>query len=70
MSSVDKFVHITIFDHPYPREKQAEGLAISRAIVSGACNQCPVLGECSTNKQFVFPASAWCMKEKARILRE
>ena len=29
--------HITMFDRPYPAEKQAEGIAISQAIVGGHC---------------------------------
>ena len=29
--------HITMFDRPYPAEKQAEGLAIHQAIVEGHC---------------------------------
>lgn len=33
-----KWTHITMFDRPYPAEKQAEGIAISQAIVGGHWN--------------------------------
>lgn len=32
--------HITMFDRQYTPEKQAEGLAISQAIVFGHCDKC------------------------------
>ena len=67
---MDKFTHITIFDRTYPPEKQAEGLAVSRAIVTGQCLQCGFLQKCSTDETFEFPVFAWCAQEKARILAE
>lgn len=59
---------ITMFDRPYPADKQAEGRAVSWAIASGACNACKHLPRCSTDNRFVFPADAACMKKKAELL--
>ena len=62
--------HITVFDRPYPADKQAEELAISQAIVGGHCDKCGFLPQCSTQgKAFQFPVFAWCMQRKAEILR-
>ena len=36
---MEDYTHITMFDRPYPPEKQAEGLAISQAIVGGHCHK-------------------------------
>lgn len=38
--------HITMFDRQYSPEKQAEGLAISQAIVYGHCDKCGFLPQC------------------------
>lgn len=38
--SCKSYTHIAMFDRPYPPEKQAEGLAISQAIVDGHCETC------------------------------
>ncbi len=61
--------HITIFDRAYPREKQAEGLAVSEAIVNGQCRKCAFLKECSADKNFEFPVFAWCHQRKHQILK-
>lgn len=65
---MDKWTHTTLFDRPYPPEKRAEGLAISEAIVGGHCDECVFLANCITQRTFKFPATAWCMKRKAKIL--
>lgn len=44
------YTHVTMFDRPYPPEKQAEGLAISQAIVGGHCETCGFLPQCSTQR--------------------
>ena len=63
--------HITMFDRQYMPEKQAEGLAISQAIVFGHCDKCAFLPQCSTQgAEFTFPAVAWCMHRKAEILAD
>lgn len=62
--------HVVIFPQPPSLEELAEGAAIHAAVVSGKCNQCPSLAQCSTDDNFVFPADAFCMKEKARLLKE
>ena len=68
---MEGLTHITMFDRQYPPDKQAEGLAISQAIVGGHCNKCGYLPQCSTQgSAFVFPPFAWCMKRKAEILKE
>lgn len=65
------YKHITMFDRQYPPEKQAEGLAISQAIVFGHCDRCRFLPKCSTQGEaFRFPASAWCMSRKAEIIAD
>lgn len=65
-----EFTHITIFDKPYSPEKLAEGLAISTAIMSGACDRCGYLRECESSGVSIFPTDAWCMKKKAEYLKE
>lgn len=67
---MEDYTHITMFDRPYPPEKQAEGLAISQAIVDGHCYKCGFFHQCSTQDDFQFPVFAWCMKRKAEILKE
>ena len=62
-------VNVTMFDRPYPTEKQAEGIAVFSAVMSGECNKCLSLAECSTNDHFRFPEDAFCMKRKDVILR-
>ena len=62
--------HITMFDRPYPADKQAEGLAIHHAVVEGHCDKCSFLSQCSTQDDFKFPAFAWCMRRKAEILAD
>ena len=63
--------HITMFDRQYSPEKQAEGLAISQAIVYGHCDKCGFLPQCSTQGEaFQFPVFAWYMRRKAEILAD
>lgn len=61
--------HITMFDRSYPKEKQAEGLAISQAIVNGKCDQCRFFKRCASDRNFQFPPEAWCSKRKNEILK-
>lgn len=61
--------HITIFDRAYPREKQAEGLAISEAVASGKCDKCAFLKQCARDRNFEFPVFAWCQQRKHQILK-
>ena len=61
--------HITMFDRQYTPEKQAEGLAISQAIVYVHCDMCGFLSQCSTQGEaFQFPVLALFMRRKAEIL--
>jgi len=62
--------YITAMNGNLSPEKKAEGLAINNAVFSGACDRCPHLKECSSNRNFVFPAEAACMKDKERILQK
>ncbi len=62
--------HITIFDREYTMEQQAEGIAVSEAVVFGACDRCESLARCSTDVGFRPPADAWCVKRKAGILAD
>ena len=59
---------ITLFDRPYPQDKQMEGIAISQAIVSGECFKCPHYKRCSTDETFFFPPDSACMKRKKKLL--
>lgn len=61
--------HITVFDRAYPREKQAEGLAISEASASGRCEKCAFLKQCARDSNFEFPVFAWCQQRKHQILK-
>lgn len=62
------YTHITVFDREYPMDVQAEGIAVSQAVVSGACDKCGFLARCSTDDKFQPPVFAWCSKRKAEIL--
>ena len=63
--------HITMFDRQYTPEKQAEGLAISQAIVYEHCDKCGFLSQCSAQgAAFLFPVFAVCMSRKAEILAD
>ena len=48
----------------------AEGMAVMGAILSGRCEKCPSYSECKTNEHFKFPTDAYCMKTKAKLLKE
>lgn len=61
------FTHITMFDRQYPPEKQAEGMAVSQAVVQGHCLTCGFRRQCTTNSQFKFPVFAWCSRQKAEF---
>ena len=37
---MEGYIHITMFDEQYTPEKQAEGIAISQAVVDGHCYKC------------------------------
>ncbi len=67
---MEGYIHITMFDEQYTPEKQAEGIAISQAVVDGHCYKCGFFPQCSTQNDFQFPIFAWCMKRKAEILKE
>ena len=62
--------HVTMFDRQYPPEKQAEGLAISQAVVQGRCLTCGFYQQCTTDEHFKFPVFAWCSRRKTEILAE
>lgn len=62
-------INVTMFDRPYPTEKEAEGLAVISAIITGKCNECPSYAECTTKDNFKFPVDAYCMRQKAIILK-
>ena len=62
--------HITMFDRPYPAEKQAEGIAVHQAVAEGHCVKCGFFGRCSTDSRFMPPVFAWCMRRKAEILSD
>lgn len=59
--------HIVVMPQGLSRSKICEGLAIHRAVVSGECDRCAYLPDCSSDNSFKMPADAYCMKEKARL---
>lgn len=61
---------IVFFDGVTHGDKQAEGIAISEAVVNGKCNNCPFLKECQSNENFKFPEPAWCYQRKMQILKD
>ena len=66
---MSEWKHITLFDRPYPQDKQAEGIAIHLAVVEGHCDKCCFLTQCSTRDDFKMPPFSWCMVKKAEILK-
>ena len=66
----DGWTHIQIFDKPYPPEKAAEARAVSWAVLSGACDKCGALAQCSTDSNFKPAIFAPCMRKKAEFMRE
>lgn len=62
--------NVTIFDREYPREKQAEGIAISEAVAYGKCDKCAFLKQCQTDSNFQFHVFAWCHQRKHQIMKE
>ena len=61
---------ITMFDRPYPTDKQAEAITINLAIVEGHCDKCGFLSQCSTQSDLKLPPFSWCMAKKSEILRD
>lgn len=55
------------FDRAYSQDKQIEGIAISQAVVSGKCFECPHYKRCSSDKTFCFPPDAWRMRQKKKM---
>ena len=52
------------------KDQQAEGIAITIAIVSGKCDICPHIALCSTDDNFKFPEDAFCMGKKRELRAE
>ena len=65
----DKQKLVTIFAEELPREKQAEGIAVSEAVASGECARCMHLPVCEKVETFKPPGGAFCMVRKAEILK-
>lgn len=40
------------------------------AIAIGKCNECRFLKQCESDRNFTFPADAYCQKRKQEILKE
>ena len=45
-------------------EQEAEGLAVTAAVLSGACDRCPYLSECEAQTLAAFPPDAWCSQKR------
>lgn len=64
------YQNVTIFDREYPKDVQAEGIAVNHAVVYGHCDMCGFLKTCSADENFHPPVFAWCFQEKKRILAD
>lgn len=51
-------------------EHDAEVIGVYEAFITGKCDDCKYLKDCSTYTDFEFPSDAWCMKRKKQILDE
>lgn len=60
----------TVLPWNVTEEKQAEGLAVAWAAISGACEECKDSFRCCTNVQFRPGEDAPCTKRKKEILKE
>lgn len=65
-----KRAQIVIFDEPYPPEKIREGIGVNYAFASGACDSCPYLPDCESDRDFQFPKDAACMKHAISLRKE
>lgn len=61
---------MTVFDGQYPAVKQAEGLGVHEAVVSGKCEKCRHFYKCTVDEDFSFPLDAPCMIIRDQILKE
>lgn len=59
---------ITLFDRPYPRDKQIEAIAIHQSVVTGECFKCQDYKVCSAGGTFKFSLDNPCMKRKKELL--
>lgn len=62
--------NIVIFDKLYPKDKQAEGMAINWCLLHGKCHACRDLVRCQVDPDFTPPKYSACMIRKRKILRE
>lgn len=63
------WTHITIFDREYPKDVQAEGIAVQEAVVEANCNRCVFIARCVIDDTFRPPFFAWCQARKQEILK-
>lgn len=63
------WTHITTFDRKYPKDVQAEGIAVQEAVAEGQCNFCGFLTICENNDSFRPPFFTWCQARKKEILK-
>ncbi len=64
------YTNIHIVDKPYPPDKMAEARAVNWAVLSGACDKCGALAQCSTNSNFKPAAFFPCMIKKTEFMKE
>ena len=64
-----KWTHVTTFDREYPKNVQAEGIAVQEAVVEQHCNHCPFIARCVSDDTFRPPFFAWCQAQKQEILK-
>ena len=51
-------------------ERTAAGIAVTAAVLSGACGRCPYFAECASDSSYNIPADAWCSKKKESYARQ
>ncbi len=61
---------VTTFDRPYSNEKQAEGIGIMLAVISGECDKCSCLKQCESDGTFKPADDMPCMIHKRAFLKE
>ena len=63
------WTHITTFDREYPKDVQAEGIAVHEAVAEQHCNRCVFIARCVSDDTFRPPFFAWCQARKKEILK-
>ena len=61
--------NVLLFTQQLTADRQAEGLAVHWAVMTGKCNQCDYLPRCCSDSSFKLPKDSFCIKKKEKILK-